>query len=131
MLIKLLIIFAVVIAAVYFLYINGMATFSNKKALIFLGKNSFSKKSCSATFKACTGYIKRVMISKNLHSCTFDFDCKLDNGEVKAILKGPDKKEIFTLTPEHPQETVELDSGKYYLTFEFYKAYGSYTLTWK
>lgn len=131
MLVKILIIFAVVSAAVYVLYINGMTTFSNKKALIFMGKNNFSKKSCSATFKACTGYVKRVIVIKQQHSCTFNFDCKLDNGEIKVILKNPDKKEMFILTPEHTRETVELTAGQYYLTFEFYKAYGSYTLTWK
>ena len=132
MLIKALLIVASVTAVIYVLYINGFMTVGNKKALLLIVKNSYFNKSCSAKFTACTGEIKRVVKFKESRVYIFNFDCTLEKGEVKVTLSDSKKRQIFTLTPENMTETVNAAAGKrYYLKFEFYKAYGSYRLSWK
>ncbi len=132
MLIRALLILAAVAAVIYILYINGFVTVGNKKAMMFIGKNGFVDKSCSAKFSACTGELKKVVKFKESRQYTFNFDCKLEKGEVKLTLADSKKHQIFTLTPEKPTETVNAAAGeRYYLKFEFYKAYGKYNLTWK
>lgn len=131
MLIKTFLMIIAVAAVLYILYINGLITVGNKKAVIFLGNYSLSRKCFSASFKACTGNIKRVLILKESREYTFDFSCKIENGEIKAVLKDSDKNDIFVLTPLDMERTVYLERGRYYLDIECYKAYGNYNFKWK
>lgn len=131
MLIKSIIVLIAVISVIYILYINGLIIFSNKKALMFISKNSLSKKCISATFKACTGFVKKVLPLKENREYTFNLECNVDNGEIKVIIKNSDKKTILSLTPENPTETIYLNSGKYYISIELYKAYGKYSFSYK
>ena len=130
--IRALLILAAVTAVIYILYINGFITVGNKKAMLLIIKNSYFNKSCSAKFAACTGEIKRVVKFKESREYTFNYDCKLEKGEVRLTLADSKKRQIFTLTPENNTATVNAAAGeRYYLKFEFYKAYGNYNLTWK
>lgn len=131
MFVKIIILFVAVTAIIYILYQNGICSFSSKKALLFIGKNNISQKNLSAVFKACTGYIRRVLILNKDCEYTFTFDCNLENGEIKAVIRNCKKQELFTLTPENNNITLMLDSGKYYLSVECYKAYGNYKFSWK
>lgn len=131
MLIKTLIILIVVLVIVILLYNNGMLTFSNKKAYMFIGKNSLSKKCFSASFKGCTGYVKRVLIFRKSGEYTFKLESGVTSGEIKAVLKNSDKTDVFVLTPECDEIILNISEGKYYLSIEMYKAYGKYNFNWK
>ena len=131
MLIKLLITFIIVGLIIYFLYINGLATFTNKKALLFLGKYSMNKKEYSAAFKACTGYVKRVFVIKETKTATFTFNTELENGEIKATLNNSKGETVAVLTPENTELVCKVTTGKYFLTIDFYKAYGNCKFTYK
>lgn len=131
MIIKLLIVLAIVFSVIYLLYINGLATFTNKKALIFLGKYSLNKKEYSATFKACTGYVKRVLVFKKAANITFCFNSNLDNGEIKAVINSSKGETIAVLTSENPTFTLDVTPEKIFLTIEFYKAYGNCKFIYK
>ena len=131
MIIKLLVVLAIVFSVIYLLYINGLATFTSKKALIFLGKYNLNKKEYSATFKACTGYVKRVLVFNKADNITFCFNSNLDNGEIKAVINNSKGETIAVLTSETPTLTLNITPEKYFLTIEFYKAYGNCNFTCK
>lgn len=131
MVIKTIIVLAVVGSIIFILYSNGYIMLQNKKALMFVGKNNFSDKRCSARFSACTGRFKRVIRLKENRTYTFSLNCAIDNGEAKFTIKNSDKKDILVLDAENNTGTVDAVNEKFFLEIELYKAYGRYELSWK
>ena len=131
MFIKFLIVFAIIIAVIYFLYLNGYATLGNKKSVMFIGKYNYSQKEYSASFKACTGQVKRVIKLKEATTVTFKLESTLESGEIKATVTNSAGHNILILNAENPQMTVAANPEKYFLTIEFYKAYGKCKLSCK
>ena len=131
MTIKVLISVAIIIAVVYILYLNGFASLGNKKSIMFLGRYNSSKNEYSASFKSCTGQVKRVIRFKEAQNVTFTLDTVLEKGTVKANINNSKGQNILILNNENPHITVDVTAGKYFITLEFYKAYGKCTLSYK
>ena len=126
--IKTILIFLVLAAIYYVLYINGYLLFNNKKALTFVG----SKRGNKASFSACTGTIKRVVKFDADKICKVTLDCRLSKGEMSVSLLDSSKQEIINLTSTNKTADVNVEKGKrYYLVFGFKSASGDYELKWE
>ena len=127
-----IILVAVILTALYALYVNGYLWISSKSALVFIGSSSFTKRNrVSATVKKCSGYVKRIVRLKEQREYVFVFDSQITKGSVTAEILSEDKQALLTLDETNPSGVI-VSNGKsrYRLVLRFSNADGKYELFW-
>ena len=112
----------------YFLYINGYMIINAKRAAVFIGSIR-GKGTCGASFRSCSGYMKRIMRFRESRAYHFVLDAKLVSGEMEVEILDRDKKVILHLDEKSPEATIEADGKKRYtLIFRFKSATGEFKM---
>lgn len=118
-------------ALFYILYSNGYMPVKSMGALYFIGSMGAGTSRCSASFKACTGQIKRVLRFRQSKTVSFTFKGNICKGDVNAFLLDRDHSAVLMLDNDCPGGTVQVLRGHwYYLLIRFNNAEGEYTLEW-
>ena len=126
------IIFLIVfIAGFYFLYVNGYLTINSKKAICFIGSIRGDGR-CVSRFKACDGYLKRVVRFKENRVYNFFLDCEMYKGYMTVELWDKKKHKLMCLKDNMQNAGVNVQKKKiYYLIFRFKSATGSFDFSWR
>lgn len=120
-----------VAALFYILYSNGYMPVKSMGALYFVGTMGAGTNQCSASFKACTGQIKRVLRFRQSKTVNFTFKGNICKGDVEAFLLNRDQSVVLMMNSDCPEGTVQVLNGPwYYLVIRFNNAEGDYTLQW-
>lgn len=114
----------------YFLYINGYMVMNAKRAITFIGSIR-GKGTCSASFHACSGYMKRMMRFKENGAYQFVLEANLVNGELEVEILDKNKQVLMHLDKDTRQAEIEADcKARYTLIFRFQSASGDYRMNW-
>lgn len=123
---------ALILGLFFWLYNRGYASMSCAAALFMYMRRR--KNGHSASFTACTGWIKYVARLQGGGRYEFSFDADMKKGEVKVILTDRTKEPILEFGSHlaDPVVKVELEEGKkYYIVWRFKKASGRCELRWR
>ena len=115
----------------YVLYTQGMLVVNCKRAILFVGSIR-GKDSCRASFKSCSGYMKRVIKFERSRAYYFMLDSELEKGELEIAILDSSKQPVLMLNHIQQSGTIEVDARqRYYLVFSFKSASGKYELKWQ
>lgn len=115
----------------YVLYLQGFLTTNCKIALMYMGSIR-GNDSCKASFKSCSGYMKRVIRFRESKSYRFVLNAELEKGELEVKILNSSKEPVMILNGTHPSAMVEMDKNRrYYLIFSFKSASGNYEFRWE
>ena len=107
----------------FVLYWYGGATVTTKMALKFVGNIK------CATYRACTGKIRRIIRVKESGCVRFVLDSQLTRGEIAVELKDDRGETLWRLTPDSPEASADLTAGvRYRLTISLKSADGCFEL---
>lgn len=123
---------ALILGLFFWLYYRGYASMSCAAALFMYMRRR--KDGHSASFTACTGWIKYVARLKGGRRYEFSLDADIKKGDVRVILTDRTKEPLFELGSQSLSDTarVELEEGKrYYIIWKLKKASGDCRLTWR
>lgn len=95
----------------YILYINGIMVINSKRALEFIGSIR-GNGSCKASFKGCSGYMKRVIKFKESTVYKFLLDCELEKGELEVSILDSEKEPVMVLDKGRRCSTIVVDKRK-------------------
>lgn len=76
-------------------------------------------------------YINGAMTveSKTYH---FRMNAEMSEGRVSVQLLNKDRQPLFSLTPQNPEASVEVEEKeRYYIIYKYESATGNYELTWE
>ena len=115
----------------YFLYINGYMIINAKRAVTFIGSIR-GRGMCGASFRSCSGYMKRIMRFRESRAYHFVLDAKLVSGEMEVEILDRDKKVIMHLDEHSPEAAIEVDAKmRYTLIVRFKSATGDFKMRWQ
>jgi len=125
--IKLFIIFLLVFALIYVLYMSGLIPITVKSAVMFIGGKSCKK----ATFTSCNGYMKRIIKLEEGRNYNFKLDARLTGGRMSVELIDKNKQTMLRLDEgNHTTIFKSKHPSRYTLMIRFYSATGEYALDW-
>ena len=122
---KLILLFGVLTGVFFVLYQCGILVYQSKTAVSFVG----SPKGNGATFRSCSGFLRRVVRFRADGTYTYVLNAQLSKGQMSVELLDSKKQSLMRLDPANPRAGVSVEkSKKYHLIFRFASATGSYTL---
>ena len=124
--------FTFIFGLFFWLYYRGVASMSCAAALWMYMRRR--KDGYSASFTACTGWIKYVARLQGGGRYEFSFDADIKKGDVRVILTDRTKEPILELDSHSDTSPVrvELEEGKrYYILLKFKWASGRCELRWR
>jgi len=125
--IKLLIIFLLVFALIYVLYMNGLIPITVKSAVMFIGGTRCKK----AIFTSCNGYIKRIVKLEGDRVYNFTLNSNLTAGTMSVELIDKNKQTVLQLNQMKNSERFITQKGmRYTLIIRFHSASGQYEMDW-
>ena len=118
-----LLLIPVLVAVLVALYQFGVISVSVKRASMFMGDLP------GATFRRCTGWLRRIIRVKADTRMCFTLEASLEKGEIRVELTDSRSVPILTLTTDAPEACADLTAGETYrITVRLNGADGRYRL---
>lgn len=125
-----LLVFVIIGAIYYILYLRGYMIVSAKRAVVFVG-NLLGRNKCSVNFSSCNGYVKRIVRFYDDGEVRFDLEGKVTKGNVQVEILDVNKQRILLLDCGKCNDKILVQRKKrYYLILRFENATGELRLNW-
>ncbi|MBQ8590253.1 MAG: hypothetical protein IJ486_07340 [Firmicutes bacterium] len=125
---KPLLLIVIMVIIFYILYQNGYMVTKAIRSIKFIGTERGKK----ASFKACTGTLKRIVRFRESRIYTFTLYTELEKGKVELYLLDSEKNEVLKLDQMITEEAVMLDGvEKYTMVIKLESASGYYEIEWE
>lgn len=125
-----LLVFIIIGAIYYILYLRGYMIVSAKRAVVFIG-NLLGRNKCNVNFSSCNGYVKRIVRFHDAGEVRFNLDGKVTKGNVQVEILDANKQRILLLDyGKRNGEIIVHKKKRYYLIFRFENATGDLKLSW-
>ncbi len=125
---KPLLLIVIMVIIYYILYQNGYMVTKAIRSIKFIGTERGKK----ASFMACTGTLKRIVLFRESRIYRFILYTELEKGSVEVYLLDSAKNVVLKLDQENAEERIMLDgTSKYTLVIRIQEATGYYELEWE